>query len=118
MAKRSKRSSAARQPSRDGIPEDVRQLVLKRDLVCQLCESTINLHVHHIFYRSEAPIEWRHDPSNLVVLCAEDHDLVHSDKARYQRLLLDKMARRGYSSSYTHPEALNASDAETEKRNQ
>ena len=98
--KRNKRSSAASQPSRDDIPEEVRQYVLKRDSVCQLCQSTRDLHVHHIFYRSEAAIEWRHDPSNLIVLCAIDHDLVHSDKTTYQRLLVDKMARKGYSVDY------------------
>ena len=97
LEKRNQRSKVAREPSKDGIPEDVRKKVLRRDSVCQMCEATSNLHVHHIRYRSEAPIEWRHDPSNLIVLCVLDHDLVHSNKGMYQQILLDKMARRGYA---------------------
>jgi len=97
LAKSYQRSKVARKPSKDDIPADVRQAVLKRDSICQMCEATAGLHVHHIYYRSEAPIEWRHDPSNLITLCAIDHDLVHSDKKKYQKVLLDKMVQRGYA---------------------
>jgi 5-methylcytosine-specific restriction endonuclease McrA len=104
LAKGRKRSALVRSSNSDEIPPAVRQLVLKRDRSCQLCGSTRSLHVHHIYYRSEAPAQWRHDPSNLIVLCLEDHDLVHSNKRKFQRHLLDLMAKRGYSLNYDQAE--------------
>jgi len=100
LAKSDQRRKVLHAPNKDDIPQDVRAAVLKRDSVCQMCEETSKLNVHHIFFRSEAPIEWRHDPSNLIVLCRGDHDLVHSDKEKYQRVLLDKMTRLGYAVDY------------------
>lgn len=97
LAKSNRRSSVARRPSAQGIPDVVHQAVLDRDVSCQMCGSKRNLHVHHIYYRSEALIEWRHDEANLIVLCRDDHDLVHSDKGKYQRKLLDKMKKKGYA---------------------
>lgn len=37
--------------------------------------------MHHIDYRSQGG---SHDAHNLIVLCVEHHDLVHSDKSVWQ----------------------------------
>ncbi len=56
---------------------------------CALCYSTYNLHYHHIYYRSERK-DLIDDPSNGIMLCEECHRLVHSNKRKYQPILLDK----------------------------
>lgn len=67
------------------LPPQVRTSVLIRDKVCQLCGTNRDLHVHHIIYRSEGGT---HDESNLITLCNDDHGLVHSDKQKFQPMLL------------------------------
>lgn len=47
---------------------------------CVFCGTRDALHVHHIVYRSQGGED---EPSNLIVLCAEHHDKVHSDKRRW-----------------------------------
>lgn len=67
------------------IPTVVRAEVLARDRSrCRYCGSNGH-HVHHICYRSEG-ID--HQPHNLITLCREHHDLVHSNKRVYKPLLL------------------------------
>jgi len=54
-----------------------RSFVLERDnYTCTDCNSTSNLHVHHIKYWSTHP-ELRYDVDNGVVLCKECHYKVH-----------------------------------------
>ena len=55
---------------------------------CALCYSTYNLHYHHIYYRSERK-DLIDDPSNGIMLCEECHRLVHSNKRKYQPILLE-----------------------------
>lgn len=52
---------------------------------CRWCGSRSNLQVHHILYRSQGgpDEEW-----NLITLCEACHRRAHSDKRRYQPLLL------------------------------
>lgn len=57
---------------------------------CRLCGSATSLHVHHIVYRSEKKDD---SLSNLITLCSEHHDLVHSNKAKYQPILLEMVSR-------------------------
>jgi hypothetical protein len=47
------------------------------------------LHEHHIHYRSEGV---DHSVDNLLVLCHEHHELVHSDKRRWQPVCLAYIA--------------------------
>jgi 5-methylcytosine-specific restriction endonuclease McrA len=73
------------------VPEDTRRLVLDLDgHRCRYCgQSSNNLVVHHIAYRSEAPHEpWLNDPVNLITLCNYPcHlDIVHKNKEVYQPL--------------------------------
>lgn len=55
---------------------------------CVFCGTTQNLHYHHIYYRSERK-DLIDDPSNGIMLCEKCHRLVHSNKRKYQPILLD-----------------------------
>lgn len=69
------------------VTKDVYEQVLKRDNYrCKICGNTQSLHVHHIIYRSENK-KLINEPSNLIVLCAEHHRLVHSNKHMWQPIL-------------------------------
>lgn len=75
---------------RSPIPPTTRDAVRARDRHrCRLCGRATNLHEHHIHYRSEGV---NHAPDNLIVLCAEHHELVHSDKGRWQPVCLAYIA--------------------------
>lgn len=54
---------------------------------CVFCGTTSNLHYHHIYYRSERK-DLIDEPSNGIMLCEEHHRLVHSNKRKYQPILL------------------------------
>lgn len=66
------------------IPIDVRMAVHARDKTCRMCGSSRSLHCHHVQYRAQGGPDVE---ENLVLLCAEHHELVHSDKRVYQPLL-------------------------------
>lgn len=77
---RKRRGSRPPTPPDQPLPS-IRAAVLARDQGCRFCGTQANLHVHHIRYRSQG---LDHTVSNLIVLCREHHDLVHSDKRRWQ----------------------------------
>lgn len=54
---------------------------------CRFCGDTMSrLHVHHVIYRWEpGGVD---SMGNLLTLCWECHDVVHSDKEKYQPLCL------------------------------
>lgn len=54
---------------------------------CMLCYTKNNLHYHHIYYRSERK-DLIDEPSNGIMLCEKCHRLVHSNKRKYQPILL------------------------------
>lgn len=67
---------------------------------CRFCQRPWNLHLHHVRYRSESlPPEILHAETNLVTLCVECHETVHSDKRRWQEVLL-VMLRLGYDGRF------------------
>ncbi len=79
-----------------GTPADLRKKIKERDeYTCQLCKESEQYHykgwlqVHHIIYRSELG---QHHSSNLVLLCLDCHNLVHSNKKKYQPLLAQMVA--------------------------
>lgn len=55
---------------------------------CAFCCTTNNLHYHHIYYRSERK-DLIDEPSNGIMLCEECHRLVHSNKRKWQPILLE-----------------------------
>ncbi len=69
--------SVERTPLSAAIPRRIRRAVRKRDMhTCRWpsCTNTVHLHVHHIVFRSH---RGRHTISNLVLLCAHHHRVVH-----------------------------------------
>lgn len=76
------------QPATSGrfatVPPATRCRVLERDRCCRMCGRRKGLDVHHITYRSEGV---DHQAHNLIVLCHAHHDLVHSNKRRWQPVL-------------------------------
>jgi 5-methylcytosine-specific restriction endonuclease McrA len=59
-------------------------LVLSRDgYCCSYCGTTLNLHIHHISYRSHHGKETKdflESIENKIVLCEKCHELVHAKK--------------------------------------
>lgn len=60
--------------------------IIESEPYCQLCGSTYFLQVHHIYYRSQLGLTV---PKNLIRLCDRCHRLVHSNKRKYQPMLLE-----------------------------
>lgn len=54
---------------------------------CQLCGSTNWLEIHHIYYRSQGGND---DERNLIRLCKKCHEMVHSNKRKWQKFLMEK----------------------------
>lgn len=52
---------------------------------CRICFTRNNLHLHHVKYRSSGGSD---TPDNLITLCMEHHAEMHSDKRRWQPVLL------------------------------
>lgn len=55
--------------------------------ICRMCGKS-NIELHHIKYRSEAK-DLIDVPSNCIMLCTDHHKLVHSNKKKYQPMLLE-----------------------------
>ena len=86
-----KNSPPKRVRARSGVTADVRKAVFAADgNSCRYCgQQTHDLSVHHVYYRSEANHQpWVHQRQNLLTLCTECHNLVHSNKKRFQPLAL------------------------------
>jgi 5-methylcytosine-specific restriction endonuclease McrA len=68
------------------VPGGTRNKVFERfKHMCAYCgRSGTSLQVHHIKYRSEGV---DHSFDNLILLCQEHHEMVHSDKKKWQPLL-------------------------------
>lgn len=52
---------------------------------CRWCGTTDDLNIHHVRYRSEGGPD---TPRNLITLCFTCHKKVHSDKRKYQPVML------------------------------
>ena len=64
------------------------KVIERDDYKCILCGTSLNLQLHHIIYRSEDKSKIN-DENNLIMLCAEHHRLVHSNKHYWQPKLLE-----------------------------
>lgn len=67
--------------------KDIYKQIVENEPYCQLCGSTNYLHIHHIYYRSQLGMTV---PKNLIRLCDKCHRLVHSNKRKYQSMLLER----------------------------
>ena len=73
-----------RRSTDSGPTQAVRYHVLMADSYkCRLCSSINNLHIHHVKYRSEGG---KHTSDNLITLCLECHEKVHSNKKKFQSM--------------------------------
>lgn len=73
---------------------DIYSQIVENEPYCQLCGSSNYLHIHHVYYRSQGGLT---TPKNLIRLCEKCHMLVHSNKKKYQpMLLLRQYDRYGY----------------------
>lgn len=69
------------------VKKEIYEEVFKRDKgKCRLCGTSLNLHLHHIVYRSEDK-NLINEPTNCIMLCARCHRLVHSNKHYWQSIL-------------------------------
>ena len=58
---------------------------------CQLCGSANWLEIHHIYYRSQGGLN---DERNLIRLCKKCHQMVHSNKKKWQLFLLEMQYKK------------------------
>lgn len=59
---------------------------------CRLCGNN-SIQLHHIRYRSESK-DLIDVPSNCIMLCLKCHKLVHSNKKKYQPILLNMVKEK------------------------
>lgn len=67
------------------LPGTCRDRVRRRDEGCRWCGTTDELQIHHVRYRSQGGAD---TPRNLLTLCWECHERAHSNKRKYQPVLL------------------------------
>lgn len=69
------------------VKKEIYQQVYERDKgKCRLCGTSLNLHLHHLVYRSEDK-KLINEPTNCIMLCVKCHQLVHSNKHKWQPIL-------------------------------
>lgn len=78
------------------VKKEIYQQVYERDKgICVMlnyeCKGKIEL--HHVQYRSERK-DLINEPNNCVCLCTFHHQLVHSNKKKYQPLLLKMLENK------------------------
>lgn len=90
--------------ARKTVPTSIRKAVADRDGGrCRFCGTPVAVEAHHILYRSQGGSDAE---DNLISLCVTHHALVHSDKRRYQPILLMALefGRRGIQLSVPQTE--------------
>ena len=53
-----------------------KRTIQKRDKTCQICNSSNNLHAHHILYRKNCP-KFALNVNNGILLCKQHHNETH-----------------------------------------
>lgn len=66
--------------------KEIYRSIVEEQPYCMLCGSTYWLQIHHIYYRSQGGLTIK---KNLIRLCDKCHKLVHSNKKKYQPMLLE-----------------------------
>ena len=76
-------------PTRIFVTNETYETVYLRDKgKCRLCGNDKGLHLHHIIYRSQNK-HLINDVDNCIMLCVKCHLLVHSNKKKYQPILME-----------------------------
>lgn len=71
------------------VSKETYNVIIQRDnYSCRLCGSTNWLALHHILYRSERK-DLINDIDNCIMLCESCHRTVHSNKKKWQPILLE-----------------------------
>lgn len=79
---------------REFVIKETYDYVFNRDNgCCQLCNSTNNIALHHIIYRSHSK-SGINNVDNCIILCREHHDLVHSNSKKYKPILQEIIANK------------------------
>ncbi len=85
--KHERREESRNRRSYRGAPAGPRRRAQQRDgHLCRWCGTGALLAVHHIVYRSQGG---GHELSNLITLCDPCHAKAHSNKGRWQPVLLE-----------------------------
>lgn len=90
--KKTKKSDKKATKKRQKVSHETYMKVYNRDNgMCQMffeseCEGWLEL--HHILYRSERR-DLIDEPKNCIMLCKKHHELAHSNKRKYQPMLLE-----------------------------
>lgn len=78
------------------VKKEIYNKVMQRDnYKCRLLDYTCygKLELHHVRYRSERK-DLINEPNNCVCLCTFHHKLVHSNKKKYQPILLKMLENK------------------------
>ena len=71
------------------VTKDTYNYIIGRDnYFCRLCGNTSFLQLHHILYRNQRK-DLINNVDNCIMLCSDCHKLVHSNKKKWQPILLD-----------------------------
>lgn len=66
--------------------KQIYEIIAHEEPYCMLCGNPYNLHIHHIRYGSMG----RHTYlGNIIRLCINCHQKVHSNKRKWQPILID-----------------------------
>lgn len=99
--KNSVRVASKPKKAKSGIPQKLRDEVLAADHRCRGCNTSSNLHLHHVVYRGQkyGYLLGDHVRHNLITLCVECHQRVHTDKKRFLPILLGMIWKRDVEGS-------------------
>ena len=99
--KRARRESNRAKHSRGALDTNRRAVRVRDGRSCRWCGRGSMLQAHHIKYRSEGG---GHELSNLITLCMICHERAHSDKRRYQHVLIETVRLTEAGQFLTVPE--------------
>jgi len=85
---------------RETVTKETYNQVYERDKGrCRLCGSYNGIQLHHIIYRSESK-ERINDPNNCIMLCYKCHEMVHSNKHKWQKELKEIILKEIIDNEY------------------
>ncbi len=83
-----KRAKMRNKSNKLTVTKETYNFIIERDnYSCRLCGSTNWLQLHHVLYRSQRR-DLINNIDNCIMLCEECHRLVHSNKKKWQPILI------------------------------